>query len=324
MIINEKNIKMWSVIGQRATLGLTLYEIAKKNKNLMVLTSDVSTSAGLDRFRKNFTDQYVDVGIAEQNLIGVAAGMSSEGFDVITTTFSPFQILRCCEQIKVNISYMNIKVIMVGLASGVSLGTLGYTHCSIEDVSVARSIPNLDVICPSDGLETIKSVEHALASNNSTYIRLTGTSNNPIINEKDYKFEIGKSVIVKDYKTPDVIIFASGSMVSHSIDASNILANKKIKCKVINIHTLTKLDEELLIDIGKMGKLIITVEEHSIIGGLFSLISEFYSKKNFNVKILPIGHPHNYGKGGEYKYLLNKYGLDKQGISSKIMKELKI
>ena len=150
--INTKKIDMWSKIGSRATLGIAILEIEKNLKNLCVVTCDVSTSAGLDRFRKQKPDKYLDLGISEQNLIGVASGLSSEGFDVITTTFAPFQTLRCCEQIKVNLGYMKSKVIMVGLASGLVLGTLGYTHCSIEEVGVLRSIPNITIISPADSL----------------------------------------------------------------------------------------------------------------------------------------------------------------------------
>ena len=138
MIINDRNIKMWSTIGQRATLGIAALEIAKKIEIFLVLTCDVSTSAGLDRFRKLLPDQYIDLGISEQNLIGVASGLSSESFDVMTTTFAPFQTMRCCEQIKVNLGYMSHKVCMVGLASGLALGTLGFTHCCIEDIGVFK------------------------------------------------------------------------------------------------------------------------------------------------------------------------------------------
>lgn len=150
MDINERNIKVWSTIGPRATLGIAALELAKENENLMVLTCDVSTSAGLDRFRKTYPDKYMDLGIAEQNMVGVAAGLASEDFDVITTTFAPFQTMRCCEQIKVNLGYMKQKVCMVGIASGLVLGTLGYTHCCIEDVGVLRSIPNITIISPAD------------------------------------------------------------------------------------------------------------------------------------------------------------------------------
>ena len=176
MILNSKNIKLYSSIGSRATFGMIALELIKERKNLMVLTSDVSTSAGLDRFRKNHSKNYLEVGIAEQNLIGLAAGMASEGFDVITTTFSPFQTLRCCEQIKVNLGYMKEKVIMVGLASGLILGNLGYTHCSIEDIGVLRSIPNLTILSPADCGETAKCIYAAIEHKNSVYIRLTGGS----------------------------------------------------------------------------------------------------------------------------------------------------
>ena len=192
MILNEKNVKLYSSIGSRATFGLVALDLVKENDKLMILTSDVSTSAGLDRFRKTYSDNYLDVGIAEQNLIGVAAGMASEGYDVITTTFSPFQTLRCCEQIKVNLGYMEEKIIMIGLASGLVLGNLGFTHCSIEDIGVLRSIPNLTIISPADCGETAKSIYAAIKHKNSVYIRLTGGSNNRSVFLKDYEFKIGK------------------------------------------------------------------------------------------------------------------------------------
>ena len=193
MEINERNIKIWSTIGPRATLGMVALELAKKINNLMVLTCDVSTSAGLDRFRKTYPDKYLDLGIAEQNMIGVATGLASENFNVITTTFAPFQTMRCCEQIKVNLGYMKHKVCMIGIASGLVLGTLGYTHCCIEDIGVLRSIPGLTIISPADSLETVKAIEEAVKSKNPSYIRLTGSSNNPIVYQTDYDFKIGKS-----------------------------------------------------------------------------------------------------------------------------------
>ena len=170
MKFDDKKIKMWSQLGQRAAFGLACLELEKLYPNLLILTSDVSTSAGLDRFRKQIPEKYIEVGISEQNLIGVASGLASEGHKVITTTFSPFQTLRCCEQIKVNLGYMKNKVCMVGLASGVVLGSLGYTHCSIEDIGVLRSIPNISIISPADVRETIKSIVAALSHSESVYI----------------------------------------------------------------------------------------------------------------------------------------------------------
>ena len=183
--IDDRSISMWSKIGSRATFGLACLEIVKQNENFFVVTSDVSTSAGLDRYRKKYPDNYLDVGIAEQNMIGVAAGLSSEGLDVVTTTFSTFQTMRCFEQIRVNLGYMKQKVTMVGLASGLVLGNLGFTHCNIEDISIMRSIPNMQVLSPADGLEIVKCLESSLLSNKPTYIRLTGGADLPIINKKD-------------------------------------------------------------------------------------------------------------------------------------------
>lgn len=325
MIIDEKNIKTWSLIGPRATFGLISLELAKKYEDLIILTSDVSTSAGLDRFKNQYKNQYIDVGIAEQNLMGIAAGLSSEGYKVITTTFSPFQTLRCCEQIKVNLSYMKNKVIMVGLASGVVLGTLGYTHCSIEDVSIIRSIPNIDIISPSDSLETAKALFASMESDRSCYIRLTGGTNNPIVNKTDYKFQIGKAIYVNDCPKPDAVIIATGSSVAQSLEASKLLKKDSINLTVLNMHTINPLDHYTLEKISKKNKLIFTAEEHSLVGGLYSAISDYYSKNNGDrIKIVPIAHPHNYGKGGEYKYLLSKYGLDSEGIRKKVVENIKI
>jgi len=223
---NERNIKMWSTIGPRATVGIVAYELAKKIENLMVLTCDVSTSAGLDRYRKSYPDKYLDLGIAEQNMIGVAAGLASENYNVITTTFAPFQTMRCCEQIKVNLGYMKQKVTMVGIASGLVLGTLGYTHCCIEDIGVLRSIPNLTIISPADSLETVKALEELMNYDHPAYLRITGSSNNPIVYKKDYDFKIGKSISIKEGK--DITIFCTGSMVYQTLEASKLLEKENL------------------------------------------------------------------------------------------------
>ena len=240
-IINERNIKIWSTIGARATLGIAALELAKTMDSLMVLTCDVSTSAGLDRYRKTYPEKYLDLGIAEQNMIGVAAGLASENFNVITTTFAPFQTMRCCEQIKVNLGYMRQKICMVGIASGLALGTLGYTHCCIEDVGTLRSIPGITIISPADSLETVKALEAAVKSENPTYLRLTGSSNNPIIYNKDYEFEIGKSITLKEGKV--ITFFCVGAMVHQCLEAAKILESKNISSKVVNMHTIKPIDK---------------------------------------------------------------------------------
>tara|TARA_Y100001970_G_scaffold288362_1_gene415422 strand:+ start:134 stop:1066 length:933 start_codon:yes stop_codon:yes gene_type:complete len=310
---------MWSTIGPRATLGIAALDLAKKIDNLMVLTCDVSTSAGLDRFRKTCPEKYLDLGIAEQNMIGVAAGLASEKFNVITTTFAPFQTMRCCEQIKVNIGYMKQKICMVGIASGLALGTLGYTHCCIEDVGILRSIPGITIISPADSLETVKALEAAVQSKNSAYIRLTGSSNNPIVYKNDYKFEIGKSIILREGK--DITIFCSGSMVFQSLKAAEILEKKNISSKVINMHTIKPIDK-IAIEEACKTSLIVSVEEHNVLGGLGSAIAEHKSTLNTSTKQIFLGIKDNYSRGGSYKFLQEKHGLTPDKISEEILKNV--
>ncbi len=315
-IINERNIKLWSTIGPRASLGLGMLEIIKENKNLMVITSDVSTSAGLDRFRKQFPENYLDLGIAEQNMIGVAAGLAAEDFDVVTTTFAPFQTMRCCEQIKVNFGYMKHKVCMVGLASGLILGTLGFTHCCIEDIGALRSIPGICIVSPSDSLETIKALDQSVKSNKTIYLRLTGGSNNIIINKKDYKFEIGKSIQLRDGK--DVTIISSGAILGECLIAAEKLAKDNISVKIINMHTIKPIDKSAIEEACK-SKLIVTVEEHNIFGGLGSSVAEYKSSLASSTQLLMLGINDNYSKGGSYSYLKDLHGIS----SEKIVKQVK-
>ena len=285
----------------------------------MIVTADVSTSAGLDKFRKNYPDNFIDVGIAEQNMIGVATGLSRNGFQVITTTFSPFQTLRCLEQIKVNLGYMNEKIIMVGLASGLVLGPLGFTHCSIEDIGAIRSIPNIKIISPSDGLETTKAIIASI-KDSSIYIRLTGGAPAPIINKTNYNFEIGKSVNLIEGR--DLAIISNGAILSECYAASEILKNKNISCKLINMHTVKPLDENTL-KVFKKFKYIFTVEEHNVIGGLGSAIAEFSNLKTDN-RLVRIGVDDLYSKSGSYHFMKKINNIDADSIVETIEEKLQL
>ena len=315
MSITSK-IKNYSRIGSRATFGLVALELANEFENLMILTSDVSTSAGLDRYRNSFSNKYLEVGIAEQNLIGIASGMASEGFITYTTTFSPFQTLRCCEQIKINLGYMKHKVCLVGLASGVVLGNLGYSHCSIEDISIMRSIPNITVVSPADCFETSKAIKSFVTHDSPMYIRLTGGSNNQPVYNKDYKFKIGKNVVLK--KGDDITIFATGTMVYESLITSLMLEKKGISAAVINVHTIKPLDKKNIFRYSKGKKLVVTVEEHSTIGGLGSAIAEQLITKDNMPRQVFLGLQDNYNMTGSYNYVKEKNGLTAKLISKKI------
>jgi len=316
----EKNIKVWSTLGMRATFGMIALELIKKNPDLIITTADVSTSAGLDRFKNKYPENYLDVGIAEQNLIGISAGLSSEGFKVISTTFAPFQTMRCCEQIKVNLGYMKNKICMVGLAGGLVLGNLGFTHCSIEDIGSLRSIPNISIIVPSDPFELFKALEKSIDHNSSVYIRLTAGSNTKIINSSDYNFQIGKAVNIIEGE--DVVIIGCGNIIGNCIDAANSLKDKNINCSVVNMHTVKPIDKEFVFNVAKKNKLIISVEEHNVIGGLGSAIAEVLSEEKNNSKLVRVGINDFYSSGGSYQYLQNIYGLSVEKIIQTVLSNL--
>ena len=320
MEISEKNISMWSKIGSRAAFGLAMAELGKTTEDLMVLTADTSTSAGLDRFKKAFPDKFQDVGIAEQNMMGIAAGLASEGYTVVTATFAPFQTMRCCEQIRVNLGYMKQKVTLVGLASGVVLGTLGYTHCCIEDAAVMRSIPNINVVSPADCGETVKAAAAALKYPQSVYIRLTGGKDNPPVYTKDYKFEIGKGIVLRE--GVDVALIAAGTMVYKSLEAAKILAEQDINATVVDMHTIKPIDKALIEKLATTVKLIVTIEEHSILGGLGSAVAEHVVTLDKAPPQMFLGLPNQFGMTGEYADILEHYGLTATKIAQSVAQRL--
>ena len=319
--ITDKNIKTWSTIGSRPTFGIALTELSKYYDELIVVTADVSSSAGLDRYRKLYPDKFLDVGIAEQNMIGIAAGLADNGFNVYTTTFAPFQTLRCCEQIKVNLAYSNINVKMVGLASGLINGPLGNTHCCIEDIGALRSIPNLVILSPADGLGIVKSIIATMHSNTPTYIRLTGGANNPTVYDSDFDYKIGKAVELISGK--DLTIFATGSMVHNSLIAAKILFERGVYASVWDMHTIKPIDEDAIFNAIHKNRFLVTVEEHNIIGGLASAVAECSSRYNVVCSQLSLGIKDVFLEPGDYQFMQHQCGLTALQIADSILKFLK-
>ena len=316
MVIDAAKIKLWSTVGSRATFGLAALELGQSIEDLLILTGDTSTSAGLDRFKKTYPNKFLDVGIAEQNMIGIAAGLASEGVMVFTSTFAPFQTMRCCEQIKVNLGYMGHKVCLVGLASGVVLGVLGYTHCAIEDMAVIRSLAGVTILSPADCTETVKATLAAASHPTSVYIRLTGGPKNPAVYQADYDFQIGKAVTLREGQ--DVTLIATGTMVYEALQAANLLQEQGISASVINMHTIKPIDEEIVRTVSQKSKLLVTIEEHSVIGGLGSAVAEIKAGLRGAPAQLILGLKNEYGKSGDYKYLLEKHGLTSPQIAVQV------
>ena len=315
---DEKKIKQWSRLGPRAMFGNFMLEIAEKNKKLMVLSANLGRSSGLDRFKAKYPEQYLDVGISEQNLIGVASGLAKEGYKVFVTSFAPFLSMRASEQIRMNLGYMKIPVNLVALGSGVSMGFLGNSHFGLEDVAVMRTIPGLNVSCPADSFEMSKILlDYNDNSRGPSYIRLTGEPGYPLVYDKDYKYTFGEPVTLK--KGEDLLILSSGSMVAQCLAAEKILKQKGLSVELINIHTLKPLSNNILENLKKFKK-IVTVEEHSIIGGLYSAVVDKMALHSISSKLIPIALPDKFGPTGTYKFLLDHHGLTSEKISEKILK----
>ena len=315
-----QNIRMWSLLGSCGAFGTAASALPEIDKNILILTADLCYYSGLTRFKETYPDKLINVGIAEQNLIGVAAGLAKEGFNPFVTTYASFASLRCADQVKVNMGYMKLPVKLIGLTSGLSVGILGPTHMCTEDIAVMRSIPNITILSPADCTETVKCVLEAAKINSPVYIRLTGSFNNPAVYKKDYDFHLYSADTIKN--GDDITIIATGSMVFNSIKAAQILEKRGLNSTVINMHTLKPLDIEIIKKSCKT-KLIVTVEEHSIYGGLGAAVSETLGAINRKPKHLIIGISDEYKHAGEYKYLLEQYELSPEQIAEKIEKSYK-
>lgn len=318
MNLDRIGIRSLSRLGARGTYGLAMLEVPAIQPDVRVLTADLCTTSGLDRFRERFPSLFYNMGIEEQNMIGVASGLAKEGLVPFVSTFANFAAMRSYEQMRLTMGYMGLNIKVVGLASGMSMGLFGNTHYGIEDIALMRSMPgNMVVISPADCVEVYKTVLACAKTKGPVYIRLTGVANTPMVYKEDYAFELGKSIKLREGK--ELAIIATGSMVYESVKASELLANKGINASVYNFHTIKPLDVETLDRICFDNKVVVTVEEHSIVGGLGSAISEFIAQSQYRPRQLFIGLPPTFGRAGEYFYLLDHYGLNAEGIAQKII-----
>lgn len=317
----SSNVKLWSRLGSCGAFGIAANELANSNRNVVMITSDLCFYSGLDRFKAKHPDKLYNCGIAEQNMVGVAAGFAKEGFVPFATTYATFATTRCADQVRVNMGYMKLNVKLVGLTAGLSVGILGPTHISIEDIAIVRSIPNIVILSPADCTETIKATIAASKINSPVYLRLSGPMNNPVVYNNDYAFEVGKAITLRNGE--DVSIIATGTMVYNSLKAAEILSEiYSIQASVIDMHTIKPLDNSV-IDLACDSSLIVTVEEHSKIGGLGAAISEYLSEKVKKPPQLILGLKDEYKHAGDYNYLIRQYGLTPEQIAESILLKYK-
>lgn len=309
MIIDNNTALALSRLSSRGAFGEILKELEPQIDNLMVVVADVMTSARLVDFQKQASEKLVNVGIAEQNMIGIAAGLAAEGYNVFATTFAPFASMRCFEALRTQLGYMNLNVKVVGLLSGFSGGTFGNTHYGLEDLSITRTIPNMTVLSPADCVETIKAVEAAAKHVGPVYIRLTGVNGSPCVYKEDYDYVIGKGIVLSENCEGDIALIATGTMVNEALRVSRALKKDGISVTVVDMHTIKPLDTDLLDTLFAKHKLIFTIEEHSVIGGLGSAVAEYKATLQNTPKQIMLGIQDKFEKAGDYAYMLEKCGL---------------
>ena len=306
-------------IATRESYGNALVELGKEHENLIVLDADLAAATKTGTFKKAFPERHIDCGIAEANMTGIAAGMSTCGYVPFISTFAMFAAGRSFEQVRNSIGYPHLNVKIGATHAGISVGEDGATHQCNEDIALMRAIPGMVVINPCDDVEARAAVKAAYEYVGPVYLRF-GRLAAPVINdEASYKFEIGKGVELRDGK--DCTIIATGLCVSASLEAAEALKAKGIDAQVINIHTIKPLDEELVLAAAKKTGRIFTVEEHSVIGGLGDAVAAVLSEK-CPTKLTKIGVNDVFGESGPAVELLHKYELDAEGIAKRIEKEL--
>lgn len=308
-------------IATRDSYGNALAKLGEAHKDIVVLDADLAAATKTGVFKKAHEDRFIDCGIAECNMMGVAAGIAAAGMVPFASSFAMFAAGRAFEQVRNSIGYPHLNVKIGATHAGISVGEDGATHQCNEDIALMRTIPGMVVINPSDDVEAQAAVEAAYKHVGPVYMRF-GRLAVPVINDReDYHFELGKGVVLREGK--DLTIVATGLPVSHALEAAERLAKEDgIDAKVINIHTIKPIDEELIVEAAKETGKVVTVEEHSVIGGLGSAVCDVLCAK-YPVPVMKIGMNDTYGESGPAVELLKKYGLDADSIYEKIKNYVK-
>ncbi len=305
-------------VATRAAYGQTLVDLGKIRDDFIVLDADLAAATQTGKFKKEFPERFYDCGIAEQNMISIAAGIAATGKKVVCSSFAMFAAGRAFEQVRNSIGYPHLNVVIGASHAGISVGEDGATHQCNEDIALMRTIPGMTIINPADATEATLALRAALDHDGPVYLRL-GRLAVPVIFGDDYKFEIGKGSQLVDGN--DVTIIASGLLVNEALIAADMLKKDGINARVINISTIKPLDTEIILKAAKETGAIVTAEEHSIIGGLGSAVSEYLAEE-YPVPILKIGVNDVFGYSGPAVKLLDEFGLRAKNIKEKALKAI--
>ena len=301
-------------IATRESFGKALVELGKENENIVVLTADLAGATKTSLFEKEFPDRFINVGIAEQNMIGISAGLATTGKIPFASTFAMFAAGRAYDQIRNSVAYPKLNVKICGTHAGVTVGEDGATHQMLEDLSLMRSIPNMTVLCTSDDVQTRWAIKEMTKIDGPVYIRLARVAT-PVIYDENQKFEIGKMVQIGD--GTDATVFATGVEVAEALKAKEELEKENINIRVVDVHTIKPIDREMIIKCARETKKLITIEDHSIIGGLGTAVCEVLSEE-CPTKVVRMGMQDRFGKSGKAEQLLKYFKLDSEAIIEKV------
>ncbi len=301
-------------IATRESFGKALVELGKGNENVVVLTADLAGATKTSLFEKEFPDRFINVGIAEQNMIGISAGLATTGKIPFASTFAMFAAGRAYDQIRNSVAYPKLNVKICGTHAGVTVGEDGATHQMLEDLSLMRSIPNMTVLCTSDDVQTRWAIKEMAKIDGPVYIRLARVAT-PVIYDENQKFEIGKMVQIGD--GTDATVFATGVEVAEALKAKEELEKENINIRVVDVHTIKPIDREMIIKCARETKKLITIEDHSIIEGLGTAVCEVLSEE-CPTKVVRMGMQDRFGKSGKAEQLLKYFKLDSQAIIEKV------
>ncbi len=311
------NMNLDNKIATRESFGKALVELGKENKDVVVLTADLAGATKTSLFEKEFPDRFINVGIAEQNMIGISAGLATTGKIPFASTFAMFAAGRAYDQIRNSVAYPKLNVKICGTHAGITVGEDGATHQMLEDLSLMRSIPNMTVLCPSDDVQTKWAIKEMAKFDGPVYIRLARVAT-PVIYDENQTFEIGKMVQIGN--GTDATVFATGVEVAEALKAKEQLEKENINIRVVDVHTIKPIDKETIIKCAKETKKIITIEDHSIIGGLGTAVCEILSEE-YPTKVIRMGMKDQFGKSGKADQLLKYFKLDSQAIIEEIKKK---
>ena len=318
--ITRISARTCSMLGQRGSIfGQAVLEAAQEDEKFVLLTADLATLSGMTKYIDKYPNQFYNIGIAEQNMIGISAGLAAEGFRPCATTYATFITMRSCEQIRHFCGYMKEKIIVVGSGAGLSQGFAGNTHYTIEDLAVMRSIPNITIMSPADGASAVKQFELARKAEGAVYLRLTGNLNCPMVYKEETDFEIGKAKLLREGS--DVVIYAVGTMVSAALKAAALLEEKGVSTTVYDMFTVKPIDREA-VNACKSYKLAITIEEHNKMGGLGAAVAEVMTEQVGLPKLLRCGIHDSFDLACDYDGLLAQNRLTPELIAEDIIAAL--